>query len=84
MRHSKIRMEILELLYNQSMRCASYVKTEFITKNVPENTDLTLHLNYLEKNGYIQSKYVYDGYLYTYKVSITAKGMHLIKNQRLI
>lgn len=72
-------MEILELLYNQSMRCASYVKIEFISKNVSENTDLTLHLNYLEKNGYIQSKYVYDGYLNTFKVSITANGRRLVK-----
>lgn len=42
-------LKIMELLYNQSIKCASFVKLEYLEKNLTENIELMKCLNYLEK-----------------------------------
>lgn len=82
MNKNKIRLKILELLQVQSRRCASYVKIDFIVKSIDEigHENLLIHLNYLNKNGYVHIKQIYDGSISIETFMITDKGIELIKS----
>lgn len=82
MNKNKIQLKILELLLVQSRRCASYVKIDLIVKSIDEigHEDLLIHLDYLNKNGYVHIKQIYDGSITTKTFMITDKGIDLIKS----
>jgi hypothetical protein len=81
MNNNQIRRKILELLYTQSRKCASYVKIEHLIENIDEIEveDLLVNINYLAKKGYVHIKQMNDGFN-TAKSTITAKGIILIEN----
>ena len=82
---NQIRKKILKLLYIQSRKCASYVKIEFLIKNTEgiEYHDLLNQIDYLKMNGYIKIKQIDDGYINMDKITITSKGIDLIKNKEI-
>lgn len=82
MNKNKIQLKILELLQVQSRRCASYVKIDFIVKSIDEigHDDLLIHLNYLNKNGYVHIKEIYPSPITIKTFMITDKGIELIKS----
>ena len=80
---NQIRRKILNLLYIQSRKCSSYVKTEFLIKNVEriEKKDLLNQIDYLKTKGYIKTKQIDDGFTSLCKITITSKGTSLIENE---
>jgi hypothetical protein len=83
---NQIRRKILEFLYFQSRKCASYVKIEFLLKNSPriDKIDLLNQIDYLKMEGYIKSKQIDDGFINIDKITITSKGTHLIENEDIL
>lgn len=80
MNNSKIRREILELLYKQKRRCNGGVGEDILIKNLDDEIDLKFHINYLKEEKYILIKPIYDGFVTIEKFTITAKGMELVEN----
>ena len=86
MSDNKISREILELLYKQERRCSAGVKEEFLMEKMEAKIDeneLKIHVDYLDENGYVLIKPVYDGFVTIRKVTITKKGIDLVGNPRL-
>lgn len=82
MNKNKIQLKILKLLLAQNRKCASYVKKDFITKNIDEisHENLLTHLNYLNKNRFIHIKQIYDDSIIIETFMISNKGIELIKS----
>lgn len=43
--------------------------------------DLLIHINYLNKKGYVHTKQIYDGFAKIQKLTITAEGIDLFSNK---
>lgn len=86
MSDNKLQWEILELLYKQERRCSAGVKEEFLMEKLEAKIDkneLNIHIDYLDENGYVLIKPVYDGFVTIRKVTITEKGIDLVGNPQL-
>jgi hypothetical protein len=84
MSNNEIRREILKLLYKQKRRCNAGVKEEFLIEKLEkkiDNSELRIHVDYLEKKGHIIINPVYDGFVTIKKITITANGVNLFENQ---
>lgn len=81
MEHNQIRLKILKILYRQSMRCASYVKIDFLIEDMKEisNKEVLFHINYLKEKGYLNLEHINDGFAITEKCIISDAGVDLIK-----
>ena len=83
---SRVRREILELLYKQGRRCSAGAKEEYLIEKLEAKIDkneLKIHIDYLDEKGYVLIKPVYDGFVTIRKVTITEKGIDLVGNPRL-
>lgn len=86
MKSNEIRREVLEVLYRQGRRCSAGVKEEFLIEKLEAKIDkneLKIHIDYLDENGYVLIKPVYDGFVTIRKVTTTKKGIDLVGNPRL-
>ena len=83
MKNDEVQLKILELLYKQSRKCASYVKKDSLIKNLDEKIDyinLGVHVNYLVEKEYIIKRHIYDGFVTIDELKITEKGIKIVKN----
>ena len=84
MNNNLIRQEILEILHKQGRKCSAGVNEKFLMQKLEKNDgNLKVHVDYLEEKEYISIKPVYDGFTTIRKITITAKGIYLVKNSRL-
>ncbi len=82
-KHNLITRKILDLLYIQSRKCASHVNMEYLSRSIPEleYEDFLKHIEYLQKEGYVQIEDIDDGFNSMKKISITIDGLNLIENE---
>ena len=83
---NEIRRKILELLYIQSRKCSSYVKIEFLIKNIKitEKNDLLNQIDYLKMEGYIKTRQIDDGFINLDNIMISSKGTNLMENKDIL
>ncbi|MGB9980085.1 hypothetical protein [Methanobacterium sp.] len=81
MEANQIRLKILKILYRQSMRCASYVKIDFVAEEMEkiDDEEVLFHIHYLKEKGYVNLDHINDGFVTTKKCMITDSGIDLIK-----